>query len=230
MNCVRCGEKIQEGADSCPSCGLKIKTPLKPGALLPPEKPPATPSSLKKEYSPEHEEAMDYIAPGEVRLPEPSGIKTTPGKEKRELPVAIIAILIGGLVIVTIAAAIYFLALKQTGLSEPELAVHAYFDAISSGNVENVKSCFVPESQPNDAKLASTLSVISRSNVKMEPKTKLVSENKSEARVKIVDIKLSASAGGREFSFELSKFGNLLENAIVHLRKQGGRWLIVRTD
>ncbi len=236
MNCARCGSHIPEESNSCPGCGLKLRAAPPPPVPL--AKPPSPVQQDQRQDLPAQPAQPlppgAYLAPGEIPLPGqyPSygqAIGTKP-PTKQKLPVAMIALIVAGILVIGVSAAVYFLVLKKTSpLTGPENVVIEYFDTLSSGRIESVNTLFAPDCQiPQDTldKIAKKASE-SGENFKYENLVlETLTETATTATVHLKDMTISRNFDGKTETHKLSTV--LLGDAklVIGLKNVNGRWLL----
>lgn len=131
------------------------------------------------------------------------------------------------LVIMAVLAVVYFLVLnKKTEATGPEGAVLKYFDAISAGDVEALKSMYSPETMPPQASLDMIGQLFGTGMIKYEDiKLKTIKETATDAEVQLLDARITVTVGGQKTSSNVSD-GLDPGQAIFKLKMVNGYWLI----
>jgi len=155
------------------------------------------------------------------------------GKQKggKKFPTALIVIIVIGLVVIAVAAGVYFLKFNKSSgssiASGPEATVAKYFEILPSGDVAAIKALFTPDAQPSDANLQ-LLSKMNSYGAKVEytdPKLKTISQNATEAQVQLVDITVAVSMGGQSVRKNISDYMGGKE-MLINLKNINGQWLM----
>ncbi len=133
---------------------------------------------------------------------------------------------LGSVVLLGILAAVYFLVLnKSTEATGPERTIVQYFDALSAGDVDTIKSLFTPEAVPDDATLQMLSQLFGGGMIKYEDvKCKTLSETATDAEVELEDVTIIVSMGGESVKQKLSDSG--MAFGTIKLKNVNGAWLI----
>ena len=131
------------------------------------------------------------------------------------------------LVIMAVLAGVYFLVLnKKTSATGPEGALLKYFDAISAGDVEALKSMYSPESMPAQASLDMIAQLFGTGMIKYEDiKLKTIKETAMDAEVQLLDARITVTVGGQKTSNKVSDYADP-KQAVFKLKLVNGYWLI----
>lgn len=132
-----------------------------------------------------------------------------------------------GLVLIGASAGIYFFVLKKPPeQSGPEKTVVKFFEVVGSGDSESFAALYTPESRPDEAQMRLISLMFGSSGVKMDDiKTKLVSENATDAQVEVVDLTMTANGQ----SVKMSELGSD-QSFSFKLKQVNGEWLIEASE
>lgn len=130
------------------------------------------------------------------------------------------------LVIVVVLAGIYFLALRKTEATAPEQTVLKYFEAISAGDANTIKTLFTPEAMPDQATLDVVSKYLGAGALKYEDiKLKTLSQTATDAQVQLLDFTVTVNSGGQHVSQKMSSLGTTAK-MVIGLKNVNGAWLI----
>ena len=101
-----------------------------------------------------------------------------------------------------------------------------YFDAMSAGNVDEVRTLFTPEAMPSETTLSAFNKLFGMGMIKYEDiKLKTLNQTSTDAKVQIVDVTIRVTAGDQTVTQKLSKIYSST-NITIKLKKVNGVWLI----
>ncbi len=183
-----------------------------------------------------------YVSPGE--MPPPGGRQPYPPygpppvnpygragageRESRKTTIMILIVVVAAILVIGTGAGLYYGVFGKTKPTGPQLGVVEYFDALSSGNAEAVKSACAPDGQPGDDELAALQSIraVGGSVAYKDIQMVTLTETPSEATVQVNDATISFSIGGQSFNVKLSSYGNT-SKLVLTLKNVNGKWLVV---
>jgi hypothetical protein len=174
-----------------------------------------------------------YAPPGQPPPPGPYGAGPYgPGaaapEGTKKLPTALIAIIVAGLLVIGVTAAVYFLVLKKSTPGGPEATVLKYFEILPGGDEAAIKALFTPDSQPN-AQSLQALSMVSKMGASIkyqDAQLEVVSKTETDAQVRLKDLTIVVNMAGQSVKQKLSTYTGA-SNMVITLKKVNGQWLIV---
>lgn len=157
-------------------------------------------------------------------MPPPRYTPGAPAKSKMSGGAkAAIIVVLAGLVVIAAVLVVYFTVLNKKSVSGPEATVVKYYEALSSGDMQTLYSLMTPESRPTGLNEQMLNALYGKGSIKFtDLKTSLVSENGSEAQVKITDAQVEVMGQ----KVKLSQLGSLGGTAMT-LKMVNGQWLVV---
>lgn len=216
MECPVCGDKIPEGAESCPTCGMTVERMKEAGETESPGPTPSIEFPSKKEKK-ERQEAKSA--------------------RKKSLIIASIS----GLVVVALVAVMIVVIAGGTEGSTattPEQALDQYYEALELSDLQDMLRLFKPEEKPDSFQLEELEEAVPRSIYEVEDLViETLEEDADSACVALHEVYVTETGPEGKvtehcLSVDILEIMTDLDSSVVmcvDLEKEGEYWVITDT-